>query len=229
LKGEYSEYLVVTIHGQNDDVWDDIALVYDGAEDVTRVQSTSSSISLTNPISWHQAPSITSNIPRNGQLPIANCLARTPAMLARTLRARSAARGLAVFRAYSTPATSVNQAPANDAAKRRSPPNVSETNATPTSSEGSFDKVLQESVAKGEELRTTQAPNYKGTWSTSQQARAVAMQGPRFEQTIMEDQVCQLPPSLPIGAELRPCGQNPGNERAMRRAARHAPPSTPLT
>ncbi|KAL5437434.1 hypothetical protein PMIN07_000844 [Paraphaeosphaeria minitans] len=100
-------------------------------------------------------------------------------MLARTFRARSAARGLSLFRAYSTP---------NDPVKRDVPQTVSETNATPTSSEGSFDKVLHESVAKAEEFRTAQAPNYKGTWSTSQQARAVAMQGPRFEQTVMEDQ-----------------------------------------
>lgn len=59
----------------------------------------------------------------------------------------------------------------------------------PTSSEGSFDKVLQESTAKGEELRTKQAPNFKGIWSRSQNPREVAMSGPRFEQSIMEDQV----------------------------------------
>lgn len=112
-------------------------------------------------------------------------------MLARTLLPRRAARALPFFRAYSAPTTSVNQVPANDPAQRDVKPNVSETNATATSSEGSFDKVLQESVQKGEELRTAQAPNWKtGTWSTSQQPRAVAMQGPRFEQTIFEDQVC---------------------------------------
>lgn len=115
-------------------------------------------------------------------------------MLARTLRARSAARGLSFVRAYSTP---------NDPVKRDVPQTVSETNATPTSSEGSFDKVLQESVARAEEFRTAQAPNYKkGTWSTSQQARAVAMQGPRFEQTIMEDQVCGASLSLSIALEM---------------------------
>lgn len=122
-------------------------------------------------------------------------------MLARTLRARSAARGLSFYRAYSVPA--------NDAAKRDPKPNVSETNAVPTSSEGSFDKVLQESVAKGEELRTKQSPNYEGTWSKSQQPRAVAMQGPRFEQTIMEDQVCgtcQLD-LIPV-VELRYCDRD---------------------
>ena len=124
--------------------------------------------------------------------PALNCLAPTPTMLARALRTRSAVRGLSFYRAYSAPATSVNQVPANDPVKRDPKPNVSETNATALSSEGSFDKVLQESVAKGEELRTKQAPNYEGTWSKSQQPRAVAMQGPRFEQTIMEDQVCGI-------------------------------------
>ena len=34
-----------------------------------------------------------------------------------------------------------------------------------------------------------QAPNRKGIWSRSQQPRAKAMVGPRFEQTIMADQV----------------------------------------
>jgi hypothetical protein len=145
-------------------------------------------------------------------------------MLARTLRARSAARGLSLFRGYATPATSVNQVPANDPGKRSITPNVSETNATATSSEGSFDKVLQESVAKGEELRTTQAPNRKGTWSTSQQPRAVAMQGPRFEQTIMEDQVGQSVPSLPGAAERQSCGaaQMHSCGLAAKTRARHA-------
>lgn len=59
----------------------------------------------------------------------------------------------------------------------------------PTSSEGSFDKVLQESPEKGEERRVAQAPNRQGVWSRSQQPREKAMVGPRFEQTIMEDQV----------------------------------------
>lgn len=122
-------------------------------------------------------------------------------MFVRTLRARSAVRGLSFYRAYSAPATTVNQVPANDPVKREPKPNVSETNAVATSSEGSFDKVLQESVVKGEKLRTKQAPNYEGIWSTSQQPRAVAMQGPRFEQTIMEDQVCEIQ-----NTEFQMCG-----------------------
>ena len=59
----------------------------------------------------------------------------------------------------------------------------------PTSSEGSFDKVLQESPAQAEKLRKQQAPNREGIWSRSQQPREVAMSGPRFEQSIIEDQV----------------------------------------
>lgn len=50
-----------------------------------------------------------------------------------------------------------------------------------------MDKVLQESVEAAEKMKQ-QAPNRKGIWSRSQQPRAIAMQGPRFEQTIMEDQ-----------------------------------------
>ncbi|OAL43375.1 NADH-ubiquinone oxidoreductase [Pyrenochaeta sp. DS3sAY3a] len=104
----------------------------------------------------------------------------------RSLRARSAAPLLRATYA-STPTTS-DHVPANDPVQRDAKQTVSETNAVPTSSKGSFDKTLQESVAKAEELRTTQAPNRAGIWSRSQQPREVAMRGPRFEQTIIEDQ-----------------------------------------
>lgn len=118
-------------------------------------------------------------------------------MLARTLRMRTTARAIPpILRASyaSSPATTVNQVPANDPHPRDPKPNVSATNATPTSSEGSFDKILVESEEKGEELRVTQAPNRQGPnrkaiWSRSQQPREIAMTGPRFEQTIFEDQV----------------------------------------
>jgi NADH dehydrogenase (ubiquinone) Fe-S protein 6 len=109
-----------------------------------------------------------------------------PTMFVRTLRATRALR--APIRYVST-ATTSNQVPANDPVERAVKPNVSETNAVPTSSEGSFDKVLQENVADGERMRSQQAPNYKGIWSRSQQPREIAMSGPRFEQSIMEDQV----------------------------------------
>lgn len=103
----------------------------------------------------------------------------------RAFRARVGTMGPRLRSSVST-ATSV---PANDPVPRNALHNVSQTNATPTSSEGSFDKVLQEDVATGERLRTLQAPNYNGIWSRSQNPREVAMSGPRFEGTIMEDQV----------------------------------------
>ncbi|ORY04365.1 NADH-ubiquinone oxidoreductase [Clohesyomyces aquaticus] len=115
-------------------------------------------------------------------------------MLSRTLRARGAVRLLPSLRAsYATKQPSVNQVPANDPNPQPAVQNVSATNERATSSEGSFDKVLQEDVEKAEELRVMQAPNrqspnQKGIWSRSQQPRAAAMVGPRFEQTIFEDQ-----------------------------------------
>ena len=110
-------------------------------------------------------------------------------MLSRTLRLRSALRlPTPSFRAaYSSNAKA--EVPANDPVARKEVPTVSETNAMPTSSEGSFDKVLQESPAQAEKLRKQQAPNREGIWSRSQQPREVAMSGPRFEQSIIEDQV----------------------------------------
>ncbi|CAN9083079.1 unnamed protein product [Alternaria alternata] len=106
----------------------------------------------------------------------------------RALRSRGAAASSRSFARYTSTATTSNQVPANDPVKRDAKPNVSETNALPTSSEGSFDKVLQESPEEAEKMRVTQAPNYKGIWSRSQNPREVAMSGPRFEQSIMEDQ-----------------------------------------
>ncbi|KAF2140273.1 uncharacterized protein K452DRAFT_327654 [Aplosporella prunicola CBS 121167] len=97
-------------------------------------------------------------------------------------------RSSAAFSSSSTPTPSVDAIPANNPAPKAPAPNVSATNAVPTSSEGSFDQVLVESVEKGEALRTAQAPNRQGIWSRSQQPRERAMVGPRFEQTIMEDQ-----------------------------------------
>ena len=111
----------------------------------------------------------------------------------RALRSRSAVAATASrpLTRYVSTATTSNQVPANDPVKRDAKPNVSSTNEMATSSEGSFDKVLQESVEDAEEMRVTQAPNYKGIWSRSQNPRAVAMSGPRFEQTIIADQVCR--------------------------------------
>ncbi|RQM06082.1 hypothetical protein DH86_00002401 [Scytalidium sp. 3C] len=65
--------------------------------------------------------------------------------------------------------------------------NVSKTNEVPTPAPLQ-DKALQESVDEGEKFRLMQEPNRAGTWSRNQQPRAVAMSGPRFEQTIMQAQ-----------------------------------------
>jgi NADH dehydrogenase (ubiquinone) Fe-S protein 6 len=96
-------------------------------------------------------------------------------------------RTVAVRSPYSTQTD--NPVPANDTSpkERRSP--VSSTNALPVHATGNQDKALVEDPIAGEEKRVAQAPNRETTWSRSQQPRAKAMVGPRFEQTIMEDQV----------------------------------------
>jgi len=90
------------------------------------------------------------------------------------------------LRIYST--TTDNPVPANNPNPKPTPPTVSATNSLPVSSQGSHDQPLQETVAEAEEKRVMQAPNRAGIWSRSQQPRSKAMVGPRFEQTIMEDQ-----------------------------------------
>ncbi|KAF2753900.1 putative NADH-ubiquinone oxidoreductase [Pseudovirgaria hyperparasitica] len=100
------------------------------------------------------------------------------------------------YSSSSTPSTE-NPVPASDPkaqGKERHVSPVSKTNETKTSPIGSHDGALQETTEQGEYLRVTQAPNRQspnrstGIWSPSQQPRAVAMSGPRFEQTIMSDQ-----------------------------------------
>jgi len=127
----------------------------------------------------------------------------------RALRSRSVAATSRSFVRYTSTATTSNQVPANDPVKRDAKPNVSETNAVPTSSEGAFDKVLQESPEEAEKMRVTQAPNYKGIWSRSQNPREVAMSGPRFEQSIIEDQVCLVKPG-----SRRRAGKNDGGKKS---------------
>lgn len=104
-----------------------------------------------------------------------------------SLRLRS--RALLTRTTLRTYSSEVPKPAANDPKTYPPVQNVSETNAVPTSSEGSMDAVLVESVEAAEAMRTTQAPNRKGIWSRSQQPREKAMVGPRFEQVIMEDQV----------------------------------------
>ncbi|KXS99063.1 hypothetical protein AC578_6955 [Pseudocercospora eumusae] len=100
-------------------------------------------------------------------------------------------RNVAGVYSYSThapPATTTdNTLPANDPnpKERRSP--VSSTNAMPTVAPGQ-DEALVEHPEAAEATRVMQAPNRATIWSRSQQPRARAMVGPRFEQTIMEDQ-----------------------------------------
>jgi NADH dehydrogenase (ubiquinone) Fe-S protein 6 len=67
-------------------------------------------------------------------------------------------------------------------------PNVSKSNELPIETSHQ-DARIQESVEDAEKLRVQQAPNRVGVWSRSQNPRAQAMTGPRFEQTIMELQV----------------------------------------
>lgn len=57
------------------------------------------------------------------------------------------------------------------------------------SAQGVRDAPFREEVADAEKQRQLQAPNRAEVWSRSQQPRARAMTGPRFEQTIMEYQV----------------------------------------
>ncbi|EMF12312.1 NADH-ubiquinone oxidoreductase [Sphaerulina musiva SO2202] len=90
-------------------------------------------------------------------------------------------------RSYSS-FTTDNTIPANSPQQptRRSP--VSSTNALPTVAHGAQDEALVEQAEEAEHKRVMQAPNRATVWSRSQKPRAEAMVGPRFEQTIMEDQ-----------------------------------------
>ena len=78
---------------------------------------------------------------------------------------------------------------ANDPLPRKETPNVSKTNETDLTAMGAKDEPLQEYANEAERQRTMQAPNRSKVWARNQQAREVAMSGPRFEQTIMETQV----------------------------------------
>ncbi|KAF1981730.1 NADH-ubiquinone oxidoreductase [Aulographum hederae CBS 113979] len=97
-----------------------------------------------------------------------------------------APRVIAPLRAYST--QNVAHVPASNPNPKPAPPNVSASNTTPTTAMGNKDGTLQEGLVEAEEKRVAQAPNRPNVWSRSQQPREKAMVGPRFEQTIMEDQ-----------------------------------------
>ena len=120
------------------------------------------------------------------------------------------------LRLYSTRDRTSDRIPANDPSSPKPVQNVSESNAVPISPQGlrDSDRPLQEMPEDSERQRVMQAPNREGVWSRSQQPRERAMSGPRFEQTIMEYQVCSdlLMLSLLIqeaGAEgLADCDEN---------------------
>lgn len=113
-------------------------------------------------------------------------------MLSRVIRRRAFDANRFLARRISTKEQpSVASIAANDpkAASRTPIPNVSRTNELASSSMGSQDAAIQESVAEGEKLRAQQAPNRDQIWAPSQQPREAAMVGPRFEQMTMTDQV----------------------------------------
>lgn len=67
-----------------------------------------------------------------------------------------------------------------------------ETNATPVDAHGFPNEPIVETSEEAREIMSSQAPNRTTTWAPSQEVRAKAMSGPRFEQTIMQTQVCPL-------------------------------------
>jgi NADH dehydrogenase (ubiquinone) Fe-S protein 6 len=77
----------------------------------------------------------------------------------------------------------------NTSDKPKEVPNVSKTNELPIETPHR-DAPIVEKVEDAEKLRVMQSPNRAAVWSRSQNPRAKAMSGPRFEQTIMELQVC---------------------------------------
>lgn len=88
------------------------------------------------------------------------------------------------------PRFSENFEQANDPTRRTPKPNVSATNAVPNDPVSAWDAPLKEEPEAGERNRQLQAPNRASTWAVNQAPREQAMAGPRFEQTIMEYQVC---------------------------------------
>ena len=110
---------------------------------------------------------------------------------------------LVAHRSYATRDRTSDRIPTNDPSPPEPVRNVSDSNAVPISPQGmrDSDRPLQEMPEDSERQRVMQAPNRKEPWSRSQQPRERAMSGPRFEQTIMEYQVC-LPGLLEEGATL---------------------------
>ncbi|KAJ5114216.1 hypothetical protein N7456_002750 [Penicillium angulare] len=113
----------------------------------------------------------------------------------RRLTSLASAPSRFMVRAYSStvPRLHENRMQPNDPSPPAPKPNVSATNA-PEASSAPIDRLVVmentyvENPAVGEQIRSMQAPNRATTWAASQQPRAQAMTGPRFEQTIMETQ-----------------------------------------
>lgn len=110
--------------------------------------------------------------------------ARSRAIWQLSRRASVAARRTYAFSANDNKEINVSGQP-------KEVPNVSKTNELPIESPHQ-DEAIQESVEEGEKLRVAQSPNRQNVWSRSQNPRAKAMTGPRFEQTIIEFQVCSI-------------------------------------
>lgn len=106
---------------------------------------------------------------------------RSRAILQLSRRAQPAARRAYAFSANDTKEINVGNTP-------KEVPNVSKSNELPIETPHR-DAPLQENAADAEKFRIQQAPNRATVWSRSQNPRAKAMSGPRFEQTIMELQV----------------------------------------
>ena len=123
--------------------------------------------------------------------PIANML---PCVRGRVAALSTWTPRFAARASYSTtvPRLSENFIPGNDPTPRAPKPNVSATNATPVDAMGNWDAPLREEPEAAERTRNLQAPNRATTWAASQQPKEKAMVGPRFEQTIMELQVCAI-------------------------------------
>jgi NADH dehydrogenase (ubiquinone) Fe-S protein 6 len=107
----------------------------------------------------------------------------------RSRAARQISRGLQYSARQGYAFSANDQQEINAPKPQKEVQNVSETNEMPMDAIHTS-AALQESVEHAEKRRVTQAPNRDQVWSRSQNPRAKAMSGPRFEQTIMELQVC---------------------------------------
>ncbi|OWP02966.1 hypothetical protein B2J93_3546 [Marssonina coronariae] len=89
---------------------------------------------------------------------------------------------LSTRRAYAFSANDAQEINTSESSKPAQ--NVFKTNELPMETPHRETR-LQENAADAEKFRAQQAPNRSAVWSRSQNPRAKAMSGPRFEQTIM--------------------------------------------